>query len=278
MRNRMRQFRTTMQILPSNILTDIIRHYLFIDSNGFGTNILRLFSDGNTGIVFTSNNNLSLDINKNRLPNSFLYGQITQFKDILLSNDTTLIIVVFQPAGIKKLLGIPAYELCDYVINLEEIFGKEGLEIENKLAEASTMQEKLNILNLFFNSIALKNIIRKEQIVSASIDFILKNKGLISNSQLVKFTGYTERHIERLFRESIGINPKNFANIVRLHSFLQQLKSKSDITNLTKIAYQAGYADQSHLIKEFKKHTGMTPNLYKNNARKLAINFVALHS
>lgn len=173
-------------------------------------------------------------------------------------------------------MGIPAFELRDNIIGLEEIFSKEGIEIEEKLAEASTIQEELNILNLFFTSIALKNCNEKEQIVSASINFILKNKGLISNSQLVKFTGYTDRHIERLFMESIGINPKNFANIIKLHSFLQQLKNKSDKTNLTEIAYNAGYADQSHLIKEFKKHTGMTPSLYANNANKLAINFVAM--
>ena len=110
--------------------------------------------------------------------------------------------------------------------------------------------------------------------LSASISFILKNKGLISNSQLVKFTGYTERHIERLFMESIGMNPKNFANIIKLHSFLQQLKSKSNTTSLTEISYQAGYADQSHLIKEFKKHTGMIPSQYSKKV-KLAINFVA---
>lgn len=246
-----------------------------MDSNGIETKNLRLFSDGNMGIVFTSNNNLSLDTDNNKLPNSFLYGQITQFKDILLSNDTTIIIVVFQPAGIKKLLGIPAFELRDNIINLKDIFDREDLEIENMLEEAKTIQEKLNILNLFFTTIALKNNIEKEQIVSTSIDFILKNKGLISNSQLVKFTGYTERHIERLFMESIGMNPKTFANIIKLHSFLQQLKNKSNNTNLTEIAYQAGYADQSHLIREFKKHTGMTPSLYAKK-NKLAINFVAL--
>lgn len=265
-----------MQVLPSQILTDVIKHYLFLDNSGFETKNFRLFSDGNTGIVFTSNNNLFLDLNKNKLPNSFLYGQITQFKDIQFPNDTSLIIVVFQPAGIKKLLGIPAFELRDSIINLEEVFCKEGIEVDDMLAEASTIKEKSNILNLFFTSIALKKRSEKEQIVSALINFILKNKGLISSSQMVKFTGYTERHIERLFMESIGLNPKNFANIIKLHNFLQQLKSKSDKTNLTEIAYQAGYIDQSHLIKEFKKITGMTPTLYKNNANKLAINLIAL--
>ncbi len=265
-----------MQIVPSIVLTDIIKHYLFLDSNSSETKKLRLFSDGNTGIVFTLNNNLSLEINCKKLPNSFLYGQITQFKDIKLPNKTSLIIVVFQPTGVNQLLGIPAFELRDNIVNLDDIFGNKSKELEEKLIESLTIQEKLNFLNLFFTSLALNNLRRKEKIVSTSIDFIVKNKGLISNSQLVKHTGYTERHIERLFRDSIGVNPKNFANIIKLHIFLKQLKNKTEQSNLTQIAYMAGYVDQSHLIKEFKKFTGITPTAYKMEVNKLAINFIAL--
>lgn len=263
-----------MQILPAPILTDIIKHYLFLDSKGFEPKNLRLFSDGNTGIVFTTSNNLSLDNNRNKLPNSFLYGQITQFKDIALIDETALIIVVFQPTGIKKLLGIPAFELRDGIISLEDILDKKSVEIKEKLANSLTIEEKLSRLNLFFTSIVHKN--KKEQIVNSSINFILKKKGVITNSQLIKFTGYTERHIERMFMDSIGLNPKHFANIIKLNCFLQQLKNKENSTNLTEIAHNVGYADQSHLIKEFKKITGLTPTCYKNNSNKLAINFLAL--
>lgn len=264
-----------MQVLPAAILTNIIKHYLVIDNKSDGAQNLRLFSDGNTGIVFNSNNN-PLYNKSNKLPNSFLYGQITQFKDIFITNETTLIVVVFQPAGIKKLLGIPAYELLDEIISIEEILNINSSSIVDQFASSSTIQDKLNILNIFFTSIVIKSKNKKEQIVNPVIDFILKNKGVITNSQLIKFTGYTERHIERLFMDSIGLNPKKFANIIKLHSFLQQLKDKSNSSKLTEIAYSVGYADQSHLIKEFKKITGMTPSTYKNNLNKLAVNFLVL--
>ncbi len=264
-----------MQIAPSNILTAIIRHYLFLDSNGLGAKNLRLFSDGNTGIVFNSGYGLSLDVD-NKLPNSFLYGQITRFKDLLLSHNTSLIIVVFQPAGIKNLLGIPAHELRDKIVSAECIFGEQTSQIEETLAESTTIREKSNILNLFFQAIFLKNPGNREQVVSTSIHLILKNRGVVSNNQLVKITGYTERHLERLFLDAIGISPKRFSGIIKLHHFLQQLRKKPEYTTLTEIAYNAGYSDQSHLIREFKKHTGMTPGLYMNNARKLAVNFISL--
>ena len=44
------------------------------------------------------------------------------------------------------------------------------------------------------------------------------------------------------------------------------------------MAYEAGYTDQSHLIKEFKKITGMTPKIYQHNVDKLTTNFVRFNN
>jgi len=270
----------TMQILPSIELAGIIKHYLFLDSKKVDGKNLRLFSDGNTGLVLTTKKDLSLVVNNNNgfenLPNSFLYGQITQFRDILLLNDISLIIVVFQPTGIKKLLQIPANDLRNYIVAIKDILGNRAPEIEEQLATAKTTHERVNLLNTFFISLLYKSNHEKEQVISASINFILKNKGLTTVNDLVKFTGYTERHLERKFMEYVGISPKSFSSIIKLHHFLQVLRSKTADNNLTRIAYDAGYADQSHLIKEFKKYTGITPGSYINKANKLAVNLVAL--
>jgi len=269
-----------MQILPSKELLPFIKHYLFLESRSSNIKKLRLFSDGNTGIVFSPNNNLTLGQKDNflseRLPNSFLYGQITEFKDIFLLNHAILIIVVFQPNGINKLLGIPANEIQDLIIRTEDIFGKDGLQLAERLFDENTAEEKIRILNAFFIELFLRQTLKTEIFISPTLNFIFRNKGIVTLRQLVKFTGYTERHIERKFLEAIGMTPKRFINIVKLHNFLKHLNDKGGETNLTQIAYEAGYADQSHLIKEFKRHTGMTPRLYNDKSEKLTVNLVAL--
>ena len=115
-------------------------------------------------------------------------------------------------------------------------------------------------------------------LVQAALEFILKNRGVITINELVKYTGYSERHIERTFIECIGLNPKKFGNTVKLHSFLKLLRDKSREENITNFCYEAGYSDQSHLIKEFRKYTGITPMQYLKNTNKLAINFIELNS
>jgi AraC-like DNA-binding protein len=271
-----------MQILPSKELLPFIRHYLFLESKGNGVKQLRLFSDGNTGMVFCFKPNTISAIQHDKfagyLPASFVYGQIGGFKDLCLVNEASLIIVVFQPSGINRLLGIGANEIIDKIITTEDMFGRSGLILHKKLSEQLYLEEKLNILNTFFLKIAAKNLISNQTLIQTSLNFIIKNKGVNCISQLVKHTGYTERHIERTFSECIGLNPKKFGNIVKLHNFLKLIKDSAKQNNLTKICYEAGYADQSHLIKEFKKYTGITPTQYLNNTSRLAINFMQFNS
>jgi len=113
-------------------------------------------------------------------------------------------------------------------------------------------------------------------LIQASLNFITKNRGAITIQQLVKYTGYTERHVERAFNESIGLSPKKFGSIVKLHHFLKLLRCKSKNDTMTGISYESGYSDQPHLIKEFKKYTGITPKEYLNKTNRLAVNFMEM--
>ncbi|MBS7230183.1 AraC family transcriptional regulator [Flavobacterium psychroterrae] len=266
-----------MQVSPPKELSPYIKHYLFLDSKETDIQKLRLFSDGNTGIVFSLKNKLISDINnykvKNYLPSSFLYGQLNGFKEIYSDKEISLVIVVFQPNGIYQLLGIPANEFQDSIISIDAILGLDTLILQEQLSEQNN-EKKIALLNQFFRKLANKKSIPNQLLINSSLDFILANKGLFSVKQLVEYTGYTERHLERKFKECIGLNPKKFGNVIRLHYFLKLLKDKSEATNLTTISYDAGFSDQSHLIKEFRKHTGISPREYLFNTGKLANNLI----
>lgn len=271
-----------MQILPSTALRGFIKHYLFLACENTSIQKLRLFSDGNMGMVFSFSTNLLSNIQFTgrfeQLPASFVYGQISEFKDLYLVNGASLVIVVFQPAGLHQLLGIPAKELRDNIIGTEDLFGWQAPVLQEKLAEQITIEGKIQLLNAFFED----SVIRKKQtpqlLIEASVHFILQNKGANTIHQLVKHTGYTERHIERTFVECIGLGPKKFSNIVKLHGFLKLLKNKAPHQNLTGLSYKAGYADQSHLVREFRKYTGITPKEYLHKTNKLANNFLELNT
>lgn len=269
-----------MQIQPPEKLLPYIRHYLFLESEGQAIKTFRLFSDGSTGMVFTFKNKLISSAQSITgfyyLPDSFIYGPISEYKDLYVLNSTSLIIAVFQPSSLSRLLKMPATELGGKVIDSKEIFGSQVSMLHEKLYHPKNTEEKINLLNTFFSTLIPERPIPNQILIDASLAFISKNGGTVAVKQLVEFTGYTERHVERIFSESIGINPKKFGNIVKLHVFLKKLNQKPGKRDLTAICHEAGYFDQSHLIREFRKHTGITPTEYLNNTGKLAINFMQI--
>ena len=263
-----------MQILPSKELLPYIKHYLFLESAADSQKTLRLFSDGNTGIVFLLNQG-RLSINQSdHLPQSFLYGQISHFKDLCLIERISFIIVVFQPDGLYKLLGVPAHELKDQIIGLQDIFGQSAERLYDQLMYRNHPTVKLNALNTFFYTLAIQNKSLGQTSFSNVLKYITDHNGLLSVEELLKHSSHTERHMERIFAEQVGMSPKKFVSIVQLHFFLKLLRNKADDTTLTTISYESGYFDQSHLIRTFKKYTGFTPSIYLNNTSRLAINFM----
>lgn len=67
---------------------------------------------------------------------------------------------------------------------------------------------------------------------------------------LEKISGYSDRHLRRVFIEQTGLSPSNFLKVLRFQHTLDSTAESS-------------YADQSHLIKEYKRITGFTPRIFK---------------
>lgn len=270
-----------MQVLPSINLTPFIKHYLFLESDSEDVRKFRLFSDGNTGFVFSLGKKLISNIDDQNkyefFPYSFFYGQISEFKDLYFVNNISLVIVVFQPTGINQLTSIPAFEFKDSLIESENILGKQTCYLHERLCEKKSIKDRLTLLNTFFSELADKRGIYTDSLPQQAVNFILKNKGLTTVMRLTKYIGYTERHIERCFNHCIGLSPKKYCTIVRLHYLLGLIKEKQLQHNLTAISYDAGYADQAHAIRDFKKLTGITPKAYSENNNRLTVNLIELN-
>jgi AraC-like DNA-binding protein len=264
-----------MQLLPTGKLSGVIRHYLFLQHRNKEGRQLRLFSDGNSGIAFTLQGKLSFSKGSiDYLSPSFLYGQISEFRDIHAFGDMSMIIAVFHPDGLNRLLGLPGHELFDRIIDLDLILGRNCRILQEQLSFAKTERDQAELLDRFFLTGNVNYESTPHSPVRQMIDLIYKRNGLTLVKQLSALNSYSERQIERIFQECIGLSPKKFGNIVRLHYFLGLLKNQTHKLSLTSLAYEAGYADQSHLNKDFKKLTGITPFEYLHKSNKLAVNFI----
>lgn len=71
----------------------------------------------------------------------------------------------------------------------------------------------------------------------------------------------TERTFQRLFEKSVGLSPNQFRKINQFNKAFQQL-NRRQFSSFADIAFENGYADQSHYIRTFKEFTGLTPKEY----------------
>ena len=79
------------------------------------------------------------------------------------------------------------------------------------------------------------------------------------------------RNMERKFETAVGMSPKQLSRVVRLQSALKLLEQQK-YSNLTSLAYESGYYDQAHFIRDFKEFTGISPkSFFADNLRLSAL-------
>jgi len=101
------------------------------------------------------------------------------------------------------------------------------------------------------------------------IDLINKRKGDISVEELSSYFDISVRQIERIFKKELGLTVKLFIRIIRLRNTRDKISSLK-VDTLTNTAYDNGFFDQAHFIKEFKSFMSETPKNYYSNKLQMA--------
>ncbi|WP_159466885.1 helix-turn-helix transcriptional regulator [Dyadobacter sp. 3J3] len=268
-----------MQILPTPALAQIVKHFLIIESDQSANVQHRMFADGNTGIVFNYGDPLVHVENDvlNILPNSFIYGQPETFQNIISTGKIGMLIVVFQPFGCSSLLRFPAIELKNRILDLENFYPIVTKIISDQIMGSIDVFNRIRIIENFLTS-KLKIENTSLNLAGHAIQLIIQNNGNLSVTELTSFFNVSERHLQRSFAEHIGLSPKRYSGIIRIQHFLKLLRKNSPQKSLTDLAYECGFFDQAHLIREMKNISGITPSQYVSQTNLLAANFLQISS
>ena len=265
-----------MQISPPKHLAPFIRHYIFLENSEKKSKAVRLFTDGSTGLILSGDMNLYSSVSGTKMPLSFFYGALSNYKDFYSEGEFSLIAVVFQPYFLNILLKTSASESRNQIISVEDVLKDQLLPFQENLFNIKAPLSIIGDLNIFFTEFLDRTKDSEFGFITAVQQYILRNNGRVSSKELEKFTGYSERQLERQFENRMGMSPKKYSNIIRLHYFLRLINKNSGAQNMTGLSYHAGYADQSHLIRDFKNNVGLTPGQYLKKENKMAVNFIEL--
>jgi AraC-like DNA-binding protein len=172
------------------------------------------------------------------------------------------VILQFKPGWSAPLLGVAANALTDRIVLLEDIWGRSGGDLCVELLAAPRLPD---VMDRFAHALAVRS---RQTFEPASARIARHAVRLLEGGEarvdsVAERLGVTPRHLRRAFTESVGIGPKEFARTVRLQRAVRRAATSKD---WARIAVDAGYYDQAHLIADFRQLVGLTPGAFLKRA------------
>ncbi|HAZ11237.1 MAG: hypothetical protein A2X86_08305 [Bdellovibrionales bacterium GWA2_49_15] len=182
---------------------------------------------------------------------------------VTVTGNVDMLGIRFKPGGSQPFLRFMARDCTDKRVDLECFWGQVGSELFDQVIGITGANQRIAHMEKYLRQELNANSALCPY-VQYSVAKIQELKGKISIKELERGTGICERQLERKFSKDIGVSPKAFARIVRFANIIKLAQSSPSSLppNWTHLALTHGYFDQSHLIREFKEFSGVTPSSY----------------
>jgi AraC-like DNA-binding protein len=160
--------------------------------------------------------------------------------------------------GARRLLGVPACELTNRLVALDDLLGSFAAELAERVAAASDAKNRHAIAQRL-----LAARLSDQPTTPPEIDHTLARlratRGAASIETLAAEVGWSRRHLAGRFREAVGLAPKALGRLIRVEHAAQRVRAGDPLAD---VAYASGYADQSHFNREFRELVGCTPTQF----------------
>ncbi|MDC3959814.1 helix-turn-helix domain-containing protein [Polyangium jinanense] len=176
--------------------------------------------------------------------------------DVPTAPQGRLVGVHFHPGGAWPLLAIPMDALADRHHPLEDLLGASARELAERIDDAASDAERLAMLSAFFLQRARASR-ASHPAVTAMIRRAERGSSDVAIATEVAASGLSHRRFIELFRREVGLTPRDFLRVQRFQRALG-IAARSGRAGAD-LAYEAGYADQSHWLLECRKHAGLSP-------------------
>ena len=166
------------------------------------------------------------------------------------------IAVHLAPLGAYRLLGPALSELGgSFLVAVEDIVGAAARRLSEQVLSARTWVERGRLLDAFLLDRATHGPQPSPEVTQAW-HLLVRSGGKTTISGIARQVGWSHKHLITRFKQQVGVAPQMAARLLRLSTVWQHIDHDQ---TWARIAAESGYADQAHLIREFRHFTGTTP-------------------
>lgn len=256
---------------PCAALQPYVRYiYELRSRSGFRT---LTFPLGSPQIIFHRQTPLFIPELNRRQAAFTISGQVNFPAHVCTDGDTEMLVAVFQPYSAGMFIGTPPSELYNLEISGHDIGNRELDELAARITDCA--DNALNaraiehyLLGRLHDAPSPSGLAR----IGAATRRMMEHPAT-TVTQLADAACLSRRHFGRLFSSHVGMSPKEYARVVRFQKSLWLMQNGRGAG--AAMAYDCGYADQSHFIREFKAFSGHTPDRLRECCRPYSDLFTA---
>ena len=249
------------EIIPDSRLKPYVKCYYVYESNSAAAFEDTVFPSGCMEIIFNLGTG-HWQTSAGNNPPIELWGQITQPLAIRSIGRNTMLGIRFLPHGAARFLEEKADLFNNQVVDYRDIAGKSAAALHQKLLNTTAENQRICLIETYLlEKLARPNIQSDKLAVVHNVIHELQKQDFFDNiNNVASRYGISSRYLQKLFLQYTGLTPKLYSKINRFQQSLRLVTRQE--TPLTSIAYDCGYFDQSHFIREFRSFTGLTPSGY----------------
>ncbi len=244
-------------IYPSPALAPYIRYYWLLKVDAISEISETSIPVGCINLIFHRGSRMFSETSNELQPQSFVGGLSTGFTELTSTGNVDMIVVVFQPFGARAFFNLPMSEFFNNCISVNDIGDIALKELEKQIQNNPDSLSSIDLIEKHFvKQLHSFDDYNYKRIVAA-IEAV-NNQPQIEITSLSDIACLSYKQFTRIFTEYVGAKPKEFTRIIRFQRALYILQTNPKIS-LTQLAFECGYYDQPHLIKEFRIFAGCTP-------------------
>jgi AraC-like DNA-binding protein len=260
---------------PSNGLQQYVKYYYVFRSDSdlaFGDTV---FPCGDMEMIFNLGEGVwefAVEDKFLKTPLIELWGQITQPLQVKSSGRHTMFGIRFRTHAGGLFLDDEPGKFNNLVSDAADILGQSVKVLHAELLEVKEDCKRIELAEKFLLKRLSANQKKSYQVnrVAGILSTIHSASGENNIHEIASAHNMTSRNLHKLLNRYTGLSPKLVNKINRFQQSLRLMAKKNQ--SLTAVAYDCGYFDQSHFIRDFKSFTGTTPSAYVEN--KFTVNQV----
>jgi AraC-like DNA-binding protein len=164
----------------------------------------------------------------------------------------------FRPGAFRGFLGAPVKSLNDRRLGLGAVFGDDASTDTAAALRAPDDDARVAAVDAWLLGL-LPDPDTDADLAMRLAHLARTDRSITRVDALAAAGGVSVRSLQRLFGEHVGVGPKWVIRRYRIHEAIER---SADDVDWGRLAVELGYADQSHLVRDFTAATGMSPAAY----------------